>query len=87
MPRPKELENYDLMTADFAYIRWLGDRKGIEKLTTTWNQTINRSHDRSANMGGCLRKDPKARNCAVRLRKQSLLGVRAGDSRTVPVTV
>jgi uncharacterized protein YecE (DUF72 family) len=40
MPRPKELENYDLITADFAYIRWLGDRKGIEKLTTTWNQTI-----------------------------------------------
>ena len=40
MPRPKDLENYDLITADFAYIRWLGDRKGIEKLTTTWNQTI-----------------------------------------------
>jgi|HubBroStandDraft_6_1064221.scaffolds.fasta_scaffold16606_6 uncharacterized protein YecE (DUF72 family) len=40
MPRPKELENYDLITGDFAYIRWLGDRKGIEKLTTTWNQTI-----------------------------------------------
>jgi uncharacterized protein YecE (DUF72 family) len=40
MPRVKELENYDLITTDFAYVRWLGDRKGIEKLTTTWNQTI-----------------------------------------------
>ena len=40
MPRPKELENYDLITADFSYIRWLGNRKDIEKLTTTWNATI-----------------------------------------------
>jgi len=40
MPHPRELGNYDLITADFAYIGWLGDRKGIEKLTTTWNQTI-----------------------------------------------
>ena len=40
MPHPKDVENYDLMTADFAYIRWLGDRKGIEKLTMTWNQTV-----------------------------------------------
>jgi uncharacterized protein YecE (DUF72 family) len=40
MPRPKELQNYDLITANFAYIRWLGDRKEIEKLTTTWNSTI-----------------------------------------------
>lgn len=28
------------VTAPFAYIRWLGDRKGIEKLTTTWDATI-----------------------------------------------
>ena len=40
MPHPKELESYDLITADFSYIRWLGDRKDIEKLTTTWNATI-----------------------------------------------
>jgi len=40
MPHPKELENYDLLTADFSYIRWLGNRKDIEKLTTTWNSTI-----------------------------------------------
>ena len=40
MPHPKELESYDLITADFSYIRWLGNRKDIEKLTTTWNSTI-----------------------------------------------
>ena len=41
MPRPAELfENFDPITADFAYIRWLGDRKGIEKQTKTWDKTI-----------------------------------------------
>ena len=41
MPRPWELkEQFDLVTADFAYVRWLGDRKGIEKQTKTWDKTI-----------------------------------------------
>jgi uncharacterized protein YecE (DUF72 family) len=41
MPRTDELfEKYDPITADFTYIRWLGNRKDIEKLTTTWNSTI-----------------------------------------------
>jgi uncharacterized protein YecE (DUF72 family) len=41
MPRPEELfEKFDPITADFTYIRWLGDRKGIEKTTKTWNKTI-----------------------------------------------
>jgi hypothetical protein len=31
MPRPRELfETGDPVTADFTYIRWLGDRKAIE---------------------------------------------------------
>ena len=39
MPRPWELkQKFDLVTADFAYVRWLGDRKGIEKQTTTWDR-------------------------------------------------
>lgn len=33
-------EKFDLVTGDFAYVRWLGDRKGIEKQTTTWDKTI-----------------------------------------------
>jgi uncharacterized protein YecE (DUF72 family) len=41
MPRPWEMkENFDLITADFAYVRWLGDRKKIEKQTTTWDKTV-----------------------------------------------
>ena len=41
MPRPWEMkEKFDLITADFAYVRWLGDRKGIEEQTTTWDKTI-----------------------------------------------
>ena len=28
------------VTGPFVYIRWLGDRHGIEKITTTWNATI-----------------------------------------------
>jgi len=41
MPRPWELKNqFDLITADFAYVRWLGNRKGIEEQTTTWDKTV-----------------------------------------------
>jgi len=41
MPRPWErIDGLDLATTDFVYVRWLGDRKGIEALTTTWNKTI-----------------------------------------------
>ena len=41
MPRPKELfEKFDPITADFTYIRWLGDRKGIEERTKTWDRAI-----------------------------------------------
>ncbi len=32
--------SFDLITADFAYVRWLRDRKGIEKQTTTWDKTV-----------------------------------------------
>ncbi len=41
VPRPWEMkEKFDLITADFTYVRWLGDRKGIEKQTTTWDKAI-----------------------------------------------
>jgi len=41
VPRPWEMkEKFDLITADFTYMRWLGDRKGIEKQTTTWDKAI-----------------------------------------------
>jgi uncharacterized protein YecE (DUF72 family) len=41
MPRPREwFTKGDAVTTDFTYIRWLGDRKGIEELTKTWDKTI-----------------------------------------------
>lgn len=41
MPRPWELTSgLDLITTDFTYVRWLGDRKGIEERTKTWDKTI-----------------------------------------------
>jgi uncharacterized protein YecE (DUF72 family) len=41
MPRPRQLfEKFDPITADFAYVRWIGDRKGIEEKTKTWNIII-----------------------------------------------
>jgi uncharacterized protein YecE (DUF72 family) len=41
MPRPWEYKDkLDIVTADFTYVRWLGDRKGIEELTRTWDKII-----------------------------------------------
>lgn len=41
MPLINQLtEKYDVVTADFAYIRWLGDRKGIEEQTKRWGKSI-----------------------------------------------
>jgi uncharacterized protein YecE (DUF72 family) len=41
MPRPWEMKNnLDLITADFTYVRWLGDRTGIEEKTKTWDKVI-----------------------------------------------
>lgn len=30
----------DILTNRFMYIRWLGDRKGIEKVTKVWNESV-----------------------------------------------
>jgi uncharacterized protein YecE (DUF72 family) len=47
MPRPTELFNrvdpktkIDPITADFTYVRWLGDRKEIEEKTKSWDRVI-----------------------------------------------
>jgi len=41
VPRPWEFKKpLDLITSDFTYIRWLGNRKQIEKVTTVWHKTI-----------------------------------------------
>jgi uncharacterized protein YecE (DUF72 family) len=49
MPRPAQwFDKFDPITADFTYVRWLGDRKGIEERTKVWNEVIvDRSHELS----------------------------------------
>lgn len=47
MPQPNEL-TFDPITADFTYIRWLGDRKVIETLTQTWNKVVDDKTNRLA---------------------------------------
>lgn len=39
-PPPEWLRRADSCTADFTYLRWLGDRKGIEEETKTWDKVI-----------------------------------------------
>lgn len=47
MAPPKQLTALaGAITAPFTYIRWLGDRYGIEKITTTWNEhVVDRNND------------------------------------------
>jgi uncharacterized protein YecE (DUF72 family) len=41
MSRPSELmRNGDIVTADFIYVRLLGDRYAVEELTKTWDKTV-----------------------------------------------
>ena len=46
MPNPSELK-FDPITANWTYIRWLGDRKAIEQQTIAWDKTV---VDRSAEL-------------------------------------
>lgn len=65
MPRIGEvLEKIDPITADFTYVRWLGDRKGIEELTKSWDKTI---VDRRAELGAWVAAFQKfvARNIKI----------------------
>jgi uncharacterized protein YecE (DUF72 family) len=41
MPRPWEhRKQFDCITADFAYVRWLGDSKRIEERTQVWDKIV-----------------------------------------------
>jgi uncharacterized protein YecE (DUF72 family) len=39
MPKPSELK-FDPVTADWTYIRWLGNRKEIEAVTQIWDKIV-----------------------------------------------
>ena len=52
MPRIDQVvEALDPVTADFVYVRWLGDRHGIERRTRQWDRTI---VDRTADLRRCI---------------------------------
>jgi uncharacterized protein YecE (DUF72 family) len=55
MPAVRDLsQKFDPITADWTYIRWLGDRKGIERITKTWDKTvIDRTNEISAWVDVC----------------------------------
>lgn len=57
MPLISEIfEEFDPITADFAYIRLLGDRKGIEQRTKVWDKVIvNRSRELMSWVNVCQR--------------------------------
>jgi uncharacterized protein YecE (DUF72 family) len=45
-PVDQLIAKHDVVTADFAYIRWLGDRKGIEEKIKHWDKVIiDRTHE------------------------------------------
>jgi uncharacterized protein YecE (DUF72 family) len=50
MPSPSELQ-FDPIATDWTYIRWLGDRKGIEPQTETWDKTV---IDRRQELSSCV---------------------------------
>src|ERR1700678_2138248 len=53
MPLPSQMP-FDYVTADFTYVRLLGDRKGIEKQTKVWDKMIvERSKDLSSWVDVC----------------------------------
>jgi uncharacterized protein YecE (DUF72 family) len=39
-PVEEQLRQGNVFTADFLYVRWLGDRKGIEEMTKTWTTRV-----------------------------------------------
>lgn len=39
-PVERVLESHDCLTGEFIYLRLIGDRKGIETITTTWDRIV-----------------------------------------------
>ncbi len=44
------LESHDCLTGDFGYLRLIGDRKGIEETTTTWDKIVIDRRERIASI-------------------------------------
>jgi uncharacterized protein YecE (DUF72 family) len=62
MPLPVQwFEKFDPITSDFTYVRWLGDRKGIEARTKVWNEIIVDRHAEQSEWAEILGKVFKRR--------------------------
>jgi hypothetical protein len=84
MPRPWEVKNgLDLVATDFVYVRWLGDRKGIEALTATWDKTIIDRTDDLKKLGWVIPSVFDTKPQSLRLGQQSLRRAWAGHSQVV----
>jgi hypothetical protein len=72
-PIDQILKRHDLDTANFAYIRWLGDRKGIEEITKEWDRVV---IDRQADLARWVLPVHQllARGPGLRLLQQPLCG-------------
>jgi len=85
LPRPKQLfERFDPITTDFTYVRWLGDRKGIEEQTKTWDRVI---VDRSADLAEwveVLKTVHKRKIQIYGYANNHYAGIRASDCGDVP---
>ena len=75
MPRPSEM-TFDPITADFSYVRLLGNRKQIEMTTTVWEKIV---EDKTESVSGWV----KYCQTVQRRGQQPLRRFRAGHSREV----
>jgi uncharacterized protein YecE (DUF72 family) len=50
------VEQHDVVTGPFSYVRLIGDRKGIEEITRTWDKTVVDRTDDLKRVAGALRR-------------------------------
>ncbi len=53
-PVERVLDDFDCLTGELAYLRLIGDRKGIERITTSWDETVVDRTDRLGVMVAAL---------------------------------
>ena len=64
-PIPEMLERFDVLTGPLLYVRLIGDREGIEKITTKWDKVVvDRSEQIAAIVKSLARVMPKTQLAA-----------------------
>lgn len=53
-PVESVMQQHDCLTGDFVYLRLIGDRAGIEEITTTWDKTVIDRNERIAQIANAL---------------------------------